>query len=210
MKIQSPPSGHPVEARTRLLAAALEQFALRGYAATSVRELCEAAGVTKPVLYYYFKSKEGLFLQLMEESYLEFETTLADLTCPQGSIRERVIHFCVGMFESTLQQLPLVKLIYSIYYGTPQGAPPFNFDTYYARIMAVLGELAGEGIMQGELRSVDVQDVACTIMACLSFAIEEQLCQNEPRTDAASMTRMLHLVFDGIARERYPDLPGLK
>lgn len=201
MKTEPSPS-HPVEARKRLLAAALDQFALRGYAATSVRELCEAAGVTKPVLYYYFKSKEGLYLQLMEESYVEFETTLADLSCIQGSARERVVHFCVGIFQSTLQQLPLVKLIYSIYYGTPQGAPPFNFDPYYARMMAVIAELAGEGIAQGELRAVDLQDVTCTIMACLSFAIEEQLCHDEPRTDAVSMTRMLNLIFDGIAQER--------
>jgi len=35
-------------------------FAERGYEATSVREIVEAAGVAKPTLYYYFGSKEGL------------------------------------------------------------------------------------------------------------------------------------------------------
>ncbi|MCE1227092.1 MAG: TetR/AcrR family transcriptional regulator, partial [Geobacteraceae bacterium] len=47
--------------RQRLLDAALQLFSTKGYAATSVRELVEAAGVTKPVLYYYFKNKEGLY-----------------------------------------------------------------------------------------------------------------------------------------------------
>ena len=40
--------------------AAARLFANRGYEATSVREIVEAAGVSKPTLYYYFRSKEGL------------------------------------------------------------------------------------------------------------------------------------------------------
>jgi AcrR family transcriptional regulator len=40
-------------------------FAERGYDATSVREIVEAAGVTKPTLYYHFGSKEGLAQALL-------------------------------------------------------------------------------------------------------------------------------------------------
>jgi AcrR family transcriptional regulator len=39
---------------------AAKLFADRGYEATSVREIVEAAGVAKPTLYYYYRSKEGL------------------------------------------------------------------------------------------------------------------------------------------------------
>ena len=44
-----------------ILAKALELFSLKGYEGVPVSELTEAAGITKPTLYYYFKSKEGLF-----------------------------------------------------------------------------------------------------------------------------------------------------
>jgi TetR/AcrR family transcriptional regulator len=199
MKTQTLPPIPPAEARERLLAAALDQFTRRGYAATSVRELCEAACITKPVLYYYFKSKEGLYLQLMEESYAQFETILTDLTGFSGSVRERVVHFCAGLFSSYIQQLPLVKLCYSIYYGTPQGAPPFNLEQYYDRMLDVLTGLVEEGIAQGEIRPGNVQDIVWTIMACLNITIEEQLCHSNPRIDGASMTRMLGLVFKGLA-----------
>ena len=40
-------------------------FAQHGYDATSVREIVEAAGVAKPTLYYYFRSKEGLAQALL-------------------------------------------------------------------------------------------------------------------------------------------------
>jgi len=187
------------DARERLLAAALDQFTRCGYAATSVRELCDAAGVTKPVLYYYFKSKAGLYLQLMEESYAQFETMLTDLTCFSGSARERVEHFCAGLFSSYIRQLPLVKLCYSIYYGTPQGAPPFNLEQYYDRMLDVLTGLVNDGIAQGEIRPGNVSDIVWTITACLNITIEEQLCHSNPRIDGAAMVRMLDLVFNGIA-----------
>ena len=186
------------EARERLLAAALEQFTQQGYAATSVREICLAAGVTKPVLYYYFKSKEGLYLQLMEDSHSRFEALLADLGSFDGNVRQRVIYFCENVFDTTVQQLPLVKLIYSIYYGTPQGAPPFNLEQYYDRMLQVISTLIQEGIVTGEIRPGDVNDMVWAALACMSIAIEEQLCHCNPRLDRAAMTRMLDIVFDGL------------
>jgi AcrR family transcriptional regulator len=188
-----------VEARERLLGAALEQFTLRGYAATSVREICQAAGVTKPVLYYYFKSKEGLYLQLMEDSNSRFEEMLADLGGFDGSVRQRVIHFCEGVFDTSVQQLPLVKLLYSIYYGTPQGAPAFDIEQYYDRMLQVISTLIQEGIVAGEIRPGNVNDMVWAALACLSIAIEEQLCHCNPRLDRAAMSRMLDIVFDGLA-----------
>ena len=44
----------------KILQVAMGFFAQKGYEATSTREIVEAAGVTKPMLYYYFGSKEGL------------------------------------------------------------------------------------------------------------------------------------------------------
>ena len=206
MKIQTSPITPPVDARERLLIAALDQFTRRGYAGTSVRELCEAACVTKPVLYYYFKSKEGLYLRLMEESYARFETILTDLTSFPGTARRRVIHFCEGLFASYVQQLSLVKLCYAIYYGPPQGAPPFNLEQYYDRVLDEIRGFVEKGIAQGEIKPGNVSDSVWTITACLSIAIEEQLCRSNPRINGASMTRMLELVFDGITLSRRDDI----
>lgn len=208
MKNPAPAQTPPVDARDRLLAAALDQFTLRGYAATSVRGLCEAAGVTKPVLYYYFKSKEGLYLQLMEESYARYETILADLTSFHGSIRQRVIHFCSGLFTSYTQQLPLIKLCYSIYYGTPQGAPAFDLEQFYDRMLDAITGLIEEGIATGEIRQKNVQDIVWAIAACLNFAIEEQLCHIKPRIDGIAMVRMLELVLNGIEPNSSPTTPN--
>jgi AcrR family transcriptional regulator len=52
--------------RQRILDAAVEVFAARGYEAAAVSEIAAASGVTKPVLYDHFASKQRLFVELME------------------------------------------------------------------------------------------------------------------------------------------------
>jgi len=56
--------------REQLLDVALEVFAHTGYHDTSMNDVAEAAGVTKPVLYQHFESKRELF-QALEDGALE-------------------------------------------------------------------------------------------------------------------------------------------
>lgn len=53
--------------RRQLLDVALDQFAARGFHATSMVEIAAAAGVTKPVLYQHFTSKRQLYLELLDD-----------------------------------------------------------------------------------------------------------------------------------------------
>lgn len=52
--------------RHQLFAVALELFAQRGYRATTMDDIAEAAGVTKPLLYQHFSSKRALYLELVD------------------------------------------------------------------------------------------------------------------------------------------------
>lgn len=54
-------------------------FADRGFDATSVREIVEASGVTKPTLYYHFGSKQGLAEALLTRPMAEFIASLRAL-----------------------------------------------------------------------------------------------------------------------------------
>ena len=56
-----------VRRRRQLLDVALEAFAARGFHGTSMDDVAEAAGVTKPVLYQHFRSKRELYLELLED-----------------------------------------------------------------------------------------------------------------------------------------------
>jgi len=76
--------------RQQLFEVARERFAQQGFHATSMDEIAEAAGVTKPVLYQHFPSKRALYVDLLEETGRQLLSTLADATARAESLRERV------------------------------------------------------------------------------------------------------------------------
>ncbi len=78
--------------RQQLLDVARERFSNQGFHATSMDEIAEAAGVTKPVLYQHFPSKRALYVELLEETGRQLLTTLAEATDSAATGRERVEH----------------------------------------------------------------------------------------------------------------------
>ncbi len=76
--------------RQRLLSCATQLFTRKGYTATTVREIVEAAGVTKPVLYYYFRNKEGIYLELIRGAFAKFDALLDASRGQRGSATETI------------------------------------------------------------------------------------------------------------------------
>jgi TetR/AcrR family transcriptional regulator len=61
--------GELANSKEKIIESALTLFASRGYDAVGVAEIVSAAGITKPTLYHYFGSKEGLFKALLDDRY---------------------------------------------------------------------------------------------------------------------------------------------
>lgn len=76
--------------REQLLAVALEVFSRNGFHATSMNEVADAAGVTKPVLYQHFASKRELYLALLQEEGGRLLDAIAKATSAAGTPRAQV------------------------------------------------------------------------------------------------------------------------
>ncbi|QCR54425.1 TetR/AcrR family transcriptional regulator [Brachybacterium sp. SGAir0954] len=85
------------ERRAQLLAIATEVFRARGYQGTSMDDIAAAAGVTKPVLYQHFTSKETLYKEVIDvlgASLLEVARSLRDVPGPpQARVEEGLRRF---------------------------------------------------------------------------------------------------------------------
>jgi TetR/AcrR family transcriptional regulator len=184
--------------RERLLGAALELFTSRGYAATTVREVVAAAGVTKPVLYYYFGSKEGIYLELMGTAFARFEAILDDCRHRQGSVSARLLELCDRIYLLFVEQLNVARLMYAIYYGPAQGAPFFDFEAYHLKLHDLVRDTVTDGIRTGELAERNAADMGWVLLGTLNVVLEEQLCQHEPRIGREGLGRLLNLIFEGI------------
>ena len=192
------PEGHIREA---LMRAALKLFTQRGYSATTVRELVEAAGVTKPALYYYFGSKEGLFLELMQTHFGRLEAVVDVYRKGKGSVRKRLTAMLDKGFAYVRQDLDFIRLMHAVYYGPPGEAPYFDFDAYHQRYHDLIARFLEEGIERGEFRQGNAGDMAWIILGTMEIAIEDQICCQASRIDRETLQRLLNLVFDGLAAD---------
>jgi TetR/AcrR family transcriptional regulator len=187
--------------REKLMEAALTLFTQRGYSATTVRELVEAAGVTKPVLYYYFGSKEGLFLELMRTHFGRLEAAVDVYRKGEGSIRKRLTSILDKGFVYIQQDRDFIRLMHAVYYGPPGEAPYFDFDAYHQRYHDLIAKFLKEGIERGEFRSGNAGDMAWIVLGTMEIAIEDQICCQASRIDRNTLKRLLNLVFDGLAAD---------
>ena len=76
--------------RRQLLEVALRVFAERGFHPTSMNDLAEAAGVTKPVLYQHFGSKRELYLELLDDVGTRLRESIDKATSEATTPREQV------------------------------------------------------------------------------------------------------------------------
>lgn len=79
---------------------AFEFFLEIGYEATTIRMICKEAGIESPTLYYFFKSKKGLFLDIrssLEQEYRELitELSLESEKNPEDALK-KIFKFCIN------------------------------------------------------------------------------------------------------------------
>lgn len=81
------------EVRKRLLAAGLDLIHARGYAASGVKDITDAAGVPKGSFYAYFPSKEAFASAILESYWVDIETRLVPILDGDGWSQERITRF---------------------------------------------------------------------------------------------------------------------
>ncbi len=188
-------------ARERLLVRALELFARKGYAATTVREIVQAAKVAKPVLYYYFRNKEGIYIELMRSAFVKFEAVVDESTQEEGPSRERILRLCDRVFALFLENAELARVMNSVYYGPPQGAPFFDFEVYHRKFQDAITTLVTEGMRSGEFRKGQIADGALAIIGAINIAMEMRLCHPEVELGREGLARILKVIFDGVRQQ---------
>jgi TetR/AcrR family transcriptional regulator, regulator of cefoperazone and chloramphenicol sensitivity len=102
-------------ARAKLLDAALRLFGERGFAATSTRDIAEAAGVNLAAIRYYFGDKQGLYRATFTEPLGSPRDDVARYDQPSMGLRESLAAF-YGSFLEPLKRGELVRLCMRLHY----------------------------------------------------------------------------------------------
>jgi AcrR family transcriptional regulator len=191
-----------IAARERLLEAAKDLFSRKGYSATTTREIVAAAQVTKPVLYYYFQNKEGIYFELMRRAFAKLDALLDASQTQRGSATQRLLHLSDRVFTLFLENIASARLMYTIYYGPPQEAPFFDFDAYFLKFEDTIRHLIKIGIQQREFRKGSVEAMVWSVLGAVNVATNVRLSHPKIGMDRRMLARILKLIFQGISSQR--------
>lgn len=185
------------DARERLLRVAAALFAEKGYAATSVREIVAAAGVTNPVLYYHFQNKEGLYLSLLRESHEAFEVVIEERRRATGSPGEQLTDLVEAVYRLFEDQLSAARIIFASFYGPRMGVPTFDFERHSGHLLEAVRALVEEGVVAGEFEAACAEELTWGVPAVLLRACHDKIKDPETAIGAGQLRRMVEFLLRG-------------
>jgi TetR/AcrR family transcriptional regulator len=153
--------------RKTILRAAIREFSAHGLAGARTDAIAESAKVNKALLYYYFKSKSGLYAAAIEEvSSAVAERAFAALD-PKHSAGERVLRTALSHFDRILTQRDFQSLMQQEMVRMRRGeseALPTMVENVFKPLLGKLQEAIHDGIETGELCQVDWLQVVYSVL----------------------------------------------
>ena len=182
--------------RNRLIEAAVHVFARKGYASASVREIAEAAGVTKPALYYHFGSKEGLLVTILRQGASAFREAMRRAVVRPGPALDRLIALCDDFYALIEETVPIVRVAHAVLLGPPDATPPFDPRVLERDIRSAFTQIIQDGQRSGEIRTdAPASDITLGLMGILEGCWSRLLHHGFDRIDIDTLHRLIRLLL---------------
>ena len=192
-----------LNAREAVLASAIKAFARRGYAGTSVQEILQATGLSKPTVYYYFESKAGLFRAILAFAYDEsFRLMQAGVKGKTGCAQQ-LVEVAFALFDFANRYQNLTRLVFATVFAAPEEIPPNSIDAArrqrnFEFVLTVVRSAQKNGELNPDYEPIEL---AHGIFGAVSHQIRSHLIQPDGPLDRQRAERVVSLFLNG-ARKR--------
>ena len=190
------------ETRSRILDAALSEFAANGLAGARTEAIASAAGVNKALLYYYFESKEKLYSAALEMVSARVRDRSMAVFLREASPGERVLRAALDHFDRILTQREFQTLMQHemmrLHKGE-EGELLILVKRIFAPLHAMFQSMIREGIASGELIEADWLQIVLTalggnVLYFLSAPVWRHILPFEPFDREVLQARRVSLV----------------
>ncbi len=189
------------ETRAAILAAAEQIFAKAGLEGARTDAIAAEAGVNKALLYYYFKSKGGLYEAVVEDHFREFNRQALEVLAAPGPARAVLLRYVSLYFDFISARHRYASLYQQLMMA--RGRPLERLvRKYFVPRSQAFHKLLVRGIRDGELRRTDPRHAALSIVALIVFYFSAvpvlQLLGHANAYSAANLKRRKQEVRDFI------------
>lgn len=185
--------------RQQILHVALKRFAEQGYTATSVQDIVDAARVSKPALYYYFRDKAELFQALVERAHEERYQLMQEAAARTRTFEEKLEEIITAVFDFSLQNQELMRLAFANAFAPAGESPKFALCRQKGRRgFEFIRSLVAAGQASGELdRRFSTDELAMGIYGQLNSYVMIRLLAPECPLTRRTARQIVRLFLDG-------------
>jgi len=126
--------------KATILRCALDLFYAKGYDGAGVQEIVDAAGITKPTLYYYFGSKKGLLEQVLAVYYTILEEQIDQVIQQKRQVPEMLYEIAQAFFDFGFQNRKSYLLMLALFYS---GRESEGFKAVYPLVQRFCKKVVG-------------------------------------------------------------------
>ncbi len=202
----------PVLSMAEIKNAAIQLFARNGYANASLEQIAAAAKFTKGAIYYYFRSKERLLLQILDDIEARSVTQTAEAVknC-EGSTVDRLIefNFSQARWAASYPNDLAILMLTSIESANRKGKVASRIAKIYDNMRAILDGILNDAKAQGEIpKSAETSELVLAILAIhdgnMLLWYRSGLQQEMGRVLTAAATRTILDRYNELRADRPP------
>jgi AcrR family transcriptional regulator len=192
------------QTRGRILRAALKHFADAGYEGASVQGIVDAARVTKPTLYYYFKSKAGLYQALIDWAHDERYRLMQEAAGRGAGMEEQLTEILAALFEFINDHRELMRIAFMTAFAARGEIPPeICYLPKCQRNFDFIEQLIQRGVDEGGLDSrFSSKEMASALYGMMTIKVMEHLIHSRPRLSRRDGESIVQLFLSGAAAGR--------
>lgn len=180
----------------RILNAALDLIAEKGYDATSIREICARARITRPTLYYFFKSKEGVHRALVAHAMADLERTVQQGMGTPGTMRDKCKDITRRFFAEAAQHPKLWRFIYNLVWSTNSQLADELHESYRTTVQRMT-KAAQQAVTCCEIAPGNLEIRMMVLMGAVGETFSNYLVWGRPKLTARLADELIDAVFDG-------------
>jgi len=204
----APRQARSVETRAAILSAAEQIFAKSGLDGARTDAIAAEAGVNKALLYYYFKSKDGLYEAVVEDHFREFNRQALELLSAPGDARAVLLRYVSLYFDFISARQRYASLYQQLM--TARGKPLERLvRRYFVPRSTAFNKLLERGVRDGHFRRADARHTAISIVGLIVFYFSAapvlRLLGHSDAYTAANLTRRKREVLDFIRHGLFVD-----
>ncbi len=185
--------------KAKIFMEAARLFAEKGFNGVSMRELSEQTGVSKPTIYYYFGSKEDIYIELVNAGLHYHQDMFNKLLEMDIPIKEKISKVLKIRFQQALEYPEFAKFFMSLYTSTVRLPFLDRLVEEASRRRGIMVELIRTGMEKGEFGPGTKPELAAEIfMGTLFHLILKQLRHEQVILSEQLADDIVELFFKGL------------